>query len=413
MRFSIYTLGCKVNQSESDIIEANLKKAGWDVTDLSGNPDYSIINTCSVTAKSDYQSRQLIRRALRAGSQVIVTGCYSQLHPEEILSIDKSIKIVENRDKLQIVSILLKNKNILITNISNKRSRPYLKVQDGCNFLCSYCIVPFARGRSKSVFIPEVIKRAEEIEDAGYNEIVITGIHLGSYGNDLCPKTNLSKLLKILLKHTKIPRIRLSSLEISDIDSELIEVIQEERICKHLHLPLQSGDDTILKLMNRRYYTRDYIKTIENINKRIQDISIGTDIIVGFPGEGRKEFLNTKRLVESIPITYMHIFPFSKRPNTLASKLPGQISSSIKKGRVSELKALNKEKKTAYMKSQIGKEIDIIVEENRIKKIAIGTSGNYLKVKIVSNEYPLGSLIKVRVSEIEEELLVGVPIKGL
>lgn len=413
MRFSISTLGCRVNQSESDLIEANLKSAGWSVTYLSEKPDYSIINTCTVTAKSDYQSRQLIRRALRAGSKVIVTGCYSQLNHKEIMAIDKNILIVDSKNKLEILNILLKNKEIFKTNIANNRARPYIKIQDGCNFSCSYCIVPFARGRSKSISFSEVINLVKEIEDSGYNEIVITGINLGSYGKDLHPNTNLSKLLKCILMNTKIKRIRLSSLEISEIDDELIEVIGEDRICKHLHIPLQSGDDYILKLMNRRYSTRDYIMTIENIVKKFPDIAIGTDIIVGFPGEGKKEFLNTKKLVESIPITYIHIFTFSSRPNTLASKMPEQNSSLIKKQRADELKVLSNEKKTAYMKSQIGKDLDIIIEEKDINKTTLGTSSKYLKVKTILNKYPSGSLVRVRISGIENDVLIGDPIKRL
>lgn len=413
MRFSISTLGCRVNQSESDLIEANLKSAGWSVTYLSEKPDYSIINTCTVTAKSDYQSRQLIRRALRGGSKVIVTGCYSQLNHKEIIAIDKNILIVDSKNKLEILNILLKNKEIFKTNIASNRARPYIKIQDGCNFSCSYCIVPFARGRSKSISFSEVIKLVEEIEDSGYNEIVITGINLGSYGKDLHPNTNLSKLLKCILMNKKIKRIRLSSLEISEIDDELIEVIGEDRICKHLHIPLQSGDDYILKLMNRRYSTRDYIMTIEKIVKKFPDIAIGTDIIVGFPGEGKKEFLNTKKLVESIPITYIHIFTFSSRQNTLASKMPEQNSSLIKKQRADELKVLNNEKKTAYMKSQIGKYLDIIIEEKDINKTTLGTSSNYLKVKTILNKYPSGSLVRVRISGIENDVLIGDPIKRL
>jgi threonylcarbamoyladenosine tRNA methylthiotransferase MtaB len=413
LKFSIHTLGCKVNHSESDLIEANLKRAGWSVSELSEHPDYSIINTCTVTAKSDYQSRQLIRRALKTASKVIVTGCYSQVRPEEIMAIDENVEIVDSKNKLKIVSILLKNNEISITNISNSRSRPYLKVQDGCNFSCSYCIVPAARGRSRSIDIYKAIKFAKEIEASGYKEIVITGIHLGTYGYDLNPKTNLSKLLKSLLKNTKIPRFRLSSLEISEIDSELIELLKEERICKHLHLPLQSGDDSILKRMNRIYSVKDYMTVIEFIIKNIPDISIGTDIIVGFPGEGEREFKNTKDLIEAIPFSYLHIFPFSKRPNTLAAKMTEQIIFSLKKKRVNELKNLSYKKKIAYMRSQIGKILDIIVEKKDINKTAIGTSGNYLKVKTILNEYPPGSLIRVSISGIEKDHLVGNPLEKL
>jgi threonylcarbamoyladenosine tRNA methylthiotransferase MtaB len=449
MKVSILTLGCRVNQSESDIIEANLKRAGWYITDLSGHPDYCIINTCTVTAKSDYQSRQLIRRAVRTGAKAIVTGCYSQLRPEEIVNIKGVVGIVDNKDKSKIINILSNTHNdsstqrgikmslrvptcraeailrdeipryarndTLVSNnndrigtfISYNRSRPYLKVQDGCNFSCSYCAVPMARGRSRSIAVHEALKRAEEIESADYNEIVITGIHLGSYGYDLTPKTKLSELLKNLLKNTKIPRIRISSIVINNVDYELIELIQDKRICKHLHLPLQSGDDSILRRMKRTYSLRHYMSTLDTIMKKLPDIAIGTDIIVGFPGEGNHEFSNTKELLKFIPISYMHIFPFSPRPNTLASQMVNQNTSSVKKNRLNELKALNAMKKTAYMTSNIGKTLDIIIEEKGGDNTSIGTSGNYLKVKIPSNKYTKGALVRVRITGIEKNILIG------
>jgi threonylcarbamoyladenosine tRNA methylthiotransferase MtaB len=407
MKVSILTLGCRVNQSESDIIEANLKRAGCSITDLSGHPDYCIINTCTVTAKSDYQSRQLIRRAVRTGAKVIVTGCYSQLRSEEIINIKGVTEIADIKDKFRIVSSLLNDNELIDKFVPCNRSRPYLKVQDGCNFACSYCVVPMARGRSRSIGIPEALKRAEEIESTGYNEIVITGIHLGSYGYDLSPKTKLSELLKTLLKNTKIPRIRLSSIGINNVDYELIELLQEERICKHLHLPLQSGDDSILRLMKRTYSLRHYMSTLETIVKKLPDIAIGTDIIVGFPGEGDHEFRNTKELLKSIPVSYMHIFPFSPRPNTLASQMANQNSSSVKKNKLNELKALNADKKTAYMTSNIGKTLDIIIEDKGGGNTSIGTSGNYLKVKIPSNKYQKGALVRVRIAGIEENILIG------
>ena len=407
MKVSVLTLGCRVNQSESDIIEANLKRAGWSITNLSGHPDYCIINTCTVTAKSDYQSRQLIRRAIRTGAKVIVTGCYSQLRPEEIINIKGVTEIADIKDKFRIVSSLLNDNERIDKFVSCNRSRPYLKVQDGCNFACSYCVVPIARGRSRSLSVQEALKRAEEIEAAGYNEIVITGIHLGSYGYDLLPKTKLSELLKTLLKNTKIPRIRLSSIEINNVDYELIELLQDKRICKHLHLPLQSGDDSILRLMKRMYSLKYYLSTLETIMKNLPDIAIGTDIIVGFPGEGDHEFRNTKELLKSMPISYMHIFPFSSRPNTLASQMANQNTSSVKKNRLNELKALNADKKTAYIKSNIGKTLDIIIEEKGGDKTSIGTSGNYLKVKIASNNYPKGALVRVRITGIEKNMLIG------
>ena len=406
MKVSVLTLGCRVNQSESDIIEGNLKRLGWTITDLSEHPDYCIINTCTVTAKSDYQSRQLIRRAVRAGAKAVVTGCYSQLRPEDIISIRGVFRIVDNRNKFNIIN-MLSNKKESITFSFGSRSRPYLKIQDGCNCTCTYCTVPMARGRSRSLEVSEVIKQAGEIETSGYNEVVLTGIHLGSYGHDLKPKTKLSELLKSLLKKTKIRRIRLSSIGIKNVDNELIDLLQEDRICRHVHLPLQSGDDTILRLMNRLYSSKDYVSTLEKILKRAPGIAIGTDVIVGFPGEGDKEFKNTKGLLDSIPIAYMHIFPYSPRPNTLAYRMANQNTSAQKKDKLNELKVLNAKKKMAYMLSQTNKTLDVIIEEQGKDNTYVGTSSNYLKVRLPSNGCLRGDIVRVRVSRIEENLPTG------
>ncbi|MEW6418351.1 MAG: tRNA (N(6)-L-threonylcarbamoyladenosine(37)-C(2))-methylthiotransferase MtaB [Nitrospirota bacterium] len=413
MKISVLTLGCRVNQSESTIIEGSLKKfGGCSIVGLSEHPDYCIINTCTVTAKSDYQSRQLIRRAVRSGAKVIATGCYSQLRPDEIRRIGGVVDIVDNNKKFNIIK-KLSNKTASITFSYSNKSRPYLKVQDGCNLACTYCTVPMARGRSRSLEISEALKQAEEIEANGYNEIVLTGIHLGSYGHDLKPKVNLSDLLKTLLKKTNIPRIRLSSIEIRKVDDELIELLQEKRICDHIHLPLQSGDNTILRLMNRMYTSEEYLSTIESITKRVPDIAIGTDVIVGFPCEGDKEFLNTKRLLDSLPIAYMHIFPFSPRPKTLASKMCTQNAPSIKRERLNELKSLNLKKKMAYMSSQINKILDVIIEEQCTDNFSIGTSSNYLKVKVSTNGHTKGDCVCVRVSGIEGDMVKADPIEKL
>lgn len=412
MKVSVLTLGCKVNQSESSIIEGNLKKLGYSIVSLSEHPDYTVVNTCAVTSKSDYQSRQLIRRAVRSSTRVIVTGCYSQLRPNDIRNIGGIFSIVENNKKMSIINML--TDNILSTTYSySSRTRPYLKVQEGCNFACTYCIVPLARGKSVSLDVSEVIRQANEFEASGYNEIVLTGIHLGSYGYDLRPRTRLSALLKTLLKKTKIHRIRLSSIEINEVDDELIGILKEQRICKHIHLPLQSGDDAVLRLMNRRYTSDVYVSTVENIIKNVPDIAIGTDVIVGFPGEGDKEFLNTKELLSSMPIAYMHIFPFSSRPNTLASKMSMQNTPSVKRERFNELNALNIKQKRAFILSQKNKTLDIIIEEHCPENISSGTSNNYLKVKIPSRMYPKGTLVYVRVSGIEGNILEGEPIEKL
>lgn len=409
MKISILTLGCKVNQTESAMIEGNLRKHGISIVSLYEHPDYCVVNTCTVTAKSDYKSRQLIRRAFKAGAKVLVTGCYSELKPDEVRKMVGVHEIVKNSDKLQIIKMLTNNtKSYSLCYFG--RSRPYIKVQDGCNNACTYCIVQKARGRSRSVEVSEVVRQAVEFESEGYNEIVLTGIHLGVYGIDLIPKKNLSNLIRTLLDKTKIPRIRLSSLDVNEIDDEIIELLQEIRLCKHVHIPVQSGDNNILKRMHRKYTTDDYKTVINKIKTKITDISIGTDVIVGFPGEGEKEFKNTKTFLDSLPLTYMHIFPFSSRPNTVASQIPMHVSSSVKKERVNELKVLHTKKKQAYLNSQIHKILDIIIEEQGNETYSVGTSSNYLKVKVYENWYPKKSLIYLRISEREGDMLRGIDI---
>ena len=412
MKVSVLTLGCRVNQSESDVIEGNLRKLGWSSVGLDESPDCCIVNTCSVTAKSDYQSRQLIRRAVRSGGKVIVTGCYSQLNRDEVKNTQGVFEVVSNIEKYNIINMLSNNVKSNTFCLVN-RSRPYLKIQDGCNYACSYCTVPLARGRSRSVPASEVIRKAMEIDAAGYHEVVITGINLGSYGYDLKPQLKLSELLKMILKKTKIKRIRLSSIEIKYIDNELIELFQDERICRHIHLPLQSGDEKILRLMNRMYSVSDYVGAMEKILKSAPDIAIGTDIIAGFPGEGDAEFNNTSQLLDNLPITYIHTFPFSPRPNTLAAKMPNQNSFAVKKKRSNALKALSDGKRMEYMASQVHKILDIIIEAQGSDNTSSGTSSNYLKVKMPPNGYPKGTFVRVRIANIEGNYLNGELVEHL
>jgi threonylcarbamoyladenosine tRNA methylthiotransferase MtaB len=412
MKISVLTLGCKVNQSESYSLESNLINRGCSLVPLHEEPYYSVINTCTVTSKSDYQSRQLIRRSLRSGAKVIVTGCYAQTRPHEIRNIDDTIRIVNNKNKSNIIKLITNNESCN-TSHYHKRSRAYLKVQDGCNFSCSYCVVPQARGKSHSLKLSEVIHKAREFEKADYKEIVLTGIHLGLYGHDLRPKMKLSELLKILLNKTKIPRFRLSSLEINEITEDIIELLQDRRICSHLHIPLQSGDDYVLKRMNRNYNVNKIASKIEKIVKKVTDISIGTDVIVGFPGEGDEEFLNTKNIIKSLPFSYIHIFPFSKRPNTIASSMKEQNTKNIKHERYTQLNALNIKKKAEYMSGYINKTLDIIIEEKGEGDTLVGTSGNYLKVSIPSLKYNKGTLIRVRVVRINDNRLIAYPLLTL
>jgi len=406
MKVAILTLGCKVNQAESAFIARRLSNRGVAVVELSEQPDYCVVNTCTVTAKSDYQSRQLIRRAVRTGAKVIVTGCYSQVSPEEVRRIEGVFYILPNVNKYNSINIIgdVTSSNTLMLS---GRSRSYVKVQDGCNNACSYCIVPKARGTSRSADIASILKEISELESEGYQEIVLTGIHLGAFGHDLQPQSGLAVLLRSILDRTGIPRIRLSSLEVNEVTPELIELLREPRICRHVHIPLQSGDDSILRLMRRKYKVADYVCVIERIVSKVPGIAVGTDIVVGFPGEGDLEFSHTTQTVESLPLAYIHIFPFSARPGTVAAGMSRQNAIPVKKGRYAVLNAMNVRKKQEYLSSQLGKIIDIVIEERCSDGTLRGTSSNYLKVKTTSDGHRKGSLIYVGVSGMQGGVLTG------
>lgn len=406
MKVAILTLGCRVNQSESFVIEATLKGNGVSVVDLKDKPDYCIVNTCTVTTKSDYNSRQLIRRAARTGAKVIVTGCYSQLKPDVIKKLPGVEKIFDIKSKYDIISLLTES-NPELDFGSSSHSRPYLKVQDGCNYHCSYCSVPLARGRSKSITIDEVIRRAHQVIERGFHEIVLTGIHLGTYGQDLNNPLTLTSLIKTLLDETQIHRIRLSSIDVNEIDDELIELMQDRRLCSHLHLPLQSGSNKILGAMRRRYSAEGFEQSVLKISRTRDNISIGTDIIVGFPGEGRNEFDESFDLVTRLPISYMHIFPFSPRPGTAAFHLKNIPASATIKQRFALMKELDSRKRKNYLKQQIGRDLEVILEENVSDFTMRGTSSNYLKILVSPVSKDKGSVVYVRPAGILEDGLTG------
>lgn len=406
MKFSILTLGCKVNQSESDIIEGTLLQHGHSMVKLSENPDYALVNTCSVTAKSDYQSRQLIRRALRSNAKVIVTGCYAQLCPEDIKRIGRDIRIVSNTDKYNIINILDSNISEYCLSYS-PRSRPYIKIQDGCSHSCSFCIIPLARGKSHSRDVQSIVNQARVLEEQGYREIVLTGIHIGSYGRDLKHKVLFSHLIEVLLLKTSKIRFRISSLGPHEIDSNLQVLLKEKRICRHLHIPLQSGDDSILKRMNRPYDTSLYLNKVWEILREIPDIAIGTDVIVGFPGESEESFHKMKEFIEIIPFAYLHIFPYSSRRGAKSSEMPDQIGFDSKRRRYELLCDINNRKKRAFMDSQLNKVLDIIIEDKIGDGGVIGTSSNYLKIMVDAKAYEEKTLVSVRVAERDGDTLRG------
>jgi threonylcarbamoyladenosine tRNA methylthiotransferase MtaB len=406
VKVAVLTLGCRVNQSESSAVEGTLRQHGISVVSLDERPDYCVINTCTVTGKSDANSRQLIRKASRTGAKVIVTGCYSELKRDDVVAMDGVSHVITARDKDKIVGIIIGQETGMHYHIHD-RARPYLKVQDGCNFSCSYCAVPLARGRSRSLPPETAVERVKSIQSQGYQEVVLTGIHLGSYGKDLSDKYSLARLLKKILSQTEIPRVRLSSLEINELDDELLELLADARVCRHLHLPLQSGSDVILRKMNRTYTAETYRKKMLAIAKRFGDIAIGSDIIVGFPGEDQKAYLDTRDMIQEMPFAYLHIFPYSPRPGTTASTMLPAIPINRILERARSLKQLASAKKEEYALKHLNKTLDVIIEERDGDDHMTGTASNYLKIRVPAITLKRGSMVVVRSAGID-----GTGLKG-
>jgi threonylcarbamoyladenosine tRNA methylthiotransferase MtaB len=424
MKIAIQTLGCKVNQSESASMEGVLRENNYEIVGPSGSPDICIINTCTVTGKSDQESRRLIRKAVRSGAKVIATGCYAQLRHEELSHIKGLHLVIGNAGKGEILKYLGKTASENGTAVSvepsdkpltsqpyfSSRSRAFLKIQDGCNFSCSYCTVPDARGKSRSLSKEEVMSGMSKLAADGYREVVLTGIHIGSYGTDLNPAISLIKLVKEITLAFPNVRIRLSSLEPREFDFGYLQLMKSGNVCRHLHIPLQSGSDKVLKAMNRGYSTSFYKQLINRIITSYPDISIGTDIVVGFPGESDNDFDDTVKFVESLPLSYLHVFPYSKRPGTKAALLEDQITDKVKKSRARRLIDISNLKKYNYNIGNLGRELNVIVE-NKLGTDSIysSISSNYLRILIASRSLEQGQIIKVRVKSVTDEGLIAVP----
>jgi len=401
--FTIETLGCKVNQYESEAIAWHLRTNGF--TSKNSHAAYAIINTCTVTQKAGMQSRQLIRQTIRKNPDafIIVTGCHAQISPNDIQAIEGVHWIVGHAFKHDLpqrifnhqfsqkpdcpeidISDILHHRtynHIPFDSLQN-RSRPMLKIQDGCNAFCSYCIVPYARGPSRSLPERNVVDMVKRFRDNGYQEIILTGIHLGMYGHDFQPPIQLSHLLNTILQIPECPRIRLSSIEPLEITEALIQIIQNSpKMCHHLHIPLQSGDDQTLKLMNR-HYTRDFFKDlIYSIREGIPDIAIGIDVLTGFPGETHQAFENTLHLLDSLPASYFHVFPFSLREGTQIAKNKWPLDVQTIKTRAKIIRELGKQKRKDFFDSSKGQKQWVIVESSD-GTYSRGFTGNYIPVKI-------------------------------
>ena len=402
---SVATLGCKVNQFESEALIDALERKGYALIPLEEGADITIINTCTVTHRADFQSRQIVRRAFRSNpnSLIIVTGCYPQVEPDAFIKMKEVRYLLGNGEKNQIPDLLpLMQKGefprVQVGDIQketlfsetpfhsfHRHTRAFLKIQDGCNAYCSYCIVPHARGRSRSLHPERVVENLKIFKKKGFKEVVLTGIHLGAYGLDLNPPFPLEKLIKQLEGEETPHRIRLSSIEPGDFSPELIFTLsQSNKICPHLHIPIQSGDDEILKKMNRGYNHSFLSDLIQELHLRIQKLSIGADVIVGFPGETEEKFQHTYGLVESLPFSYLHVFPFSRRKGTPASQFPKGVDEEAIKKRAESMRELGKQKRQAFYRQFLNQELSVLVEDRKEKETGRwkGLSRNYIPVLI-------------------------------
>jgi threonylcarbamoyladenosine tRNA methylthiotransferase MtaB len=383
MKFSVINLGCRSNYFDGELLAQKLTEKGY--TRVQEQADIYIINTCTVTSEADRSSRQFIYRAKRENPKAIVvaTGCYAQTNPQALARLKEVDLVVGNSHKDQLVEILEdylqgRGERVFVDNIFKdsqvknfdlvvffERVRPFIKVQEGCNNFCTFCVIPYARGKLRSVPMEKVLEQVKSLAERGFKEIVLTGTQLTQYGWDL--NTSLYQLLLELLRIKDIELFRLSSLYPSEIDQKLLDLItQEERIAPHFHLSLQSGSNRILKLMERDYTVEDYIKLVETIVQRRPISAIGTDIIVGFPTETEEDFEETYKLVQNLPFAYLHVFSYSDRPHTKASKMFPKVEERFKKERVRLLKALDQKKREDFKASMKGKTLRaIILEEGR------------------------------------------------
>lgn len=423
MKVAFHTLGCKVNTYESQAMLDLFKEAGYQEGSFKEEADVYIINTCTVTNTGDSKSRQMIRKAIRRNPEAVVcvVGCYSQVAPEEIEAIDGVAIILGTQYRDQIVSLVeeywqTKKPIIKVDSVKNlrkfedlnidhfKNTRAFLKIQDGCNNFCTYCIIPYARGRVRSRSSQSVLKQAQKLVNQGYCEIVLTGIHTAGYGQDL-ENYSFYDLLVDMVKIEGLKRLRISSIEISQITDEIIDLISSNNIIvNHLHVPLQAGCDATLKRMNRKYNTQEYLEKINKIRTLVPGIAFSTDVIVGFPGESEEEFENTYNFIKKVNFMQLHVFPYSRRKGTPAATMEDQVLENIKHDRVNRLINLSNNLNKAFALKQINNTIPVLFEKE-VDGYYVGHGDDYLLVKAKSDEYLLGKIRNVVIDSYDEGLI--------
>ena len=426
---SIVTLGCKVNQYDTAVILNQLPKSRYKRVPFSDKADVYVIDTCTVTHKADAEARNYINRAKRANPDglVVVTGCYAQVSPEDLKNVKGVDYVIGNSHKFSSLLKIIREgerqeePQVYISDIFKEkkkgfespdieifpgRTRAFLKVQDGCNYACTFCIIPRARGRSRSLEIKEILNRMEKLSASGYKEIVLTGVHIASYGREI--GTSFFELLRAIEKEKIVNRVRLTSLDPADTEIELIDFIADsETICPQFHVALQSGDRDVLKRMRRRYDPEKFLDLTDMIRKRIPYAAIGSDIMVGFPGETEVEFMNTYNIAKDSALTYFHVFPYSKRKMTPAAVMTNQVPPDIIKDRSKKLRELGSEKKTAFFKEFIGKSFPVLIEKG-----SKGTTTNYIPIRFNTDNFNIGDEVLVRIVDVQNEDAIGITDKN-
>ena len=433
-KIAFMTLGCKVNQADTASMQELFRQAGYIVCDFTEEADVYVVNTCVVTNTGQQKSRQMIRRAIRKenDSLIVVTGCYPQTAAEEVKAIDGVDLIIGTQDRAKIVTLveaaLEKKQNQIDDEVrpweqgvqfeemsggnEADKTRAYLKIQEGCNQYCSYCIIPYARGPIRSRSLQSIKEEVQRLTEAGYKEIVLIGIHLGCYGKEMKDETTLFDAVKAALSVPDLQRLRLGSLESVEVEPRLLDLMAEDkRLCPHLHLPLQSGCDNVLKDMHRPYDTKRFATLLEQIRKKVPGIAVTTDVIVGFPGETEEEFATTCDFVKQCGFAKMHIFPYSKRKGTPAAARQDQIPEPVKKQRAEKLAELDREMQQAYFADNIGKRHTVLVEQvvsettagssadNSETPLVEGLTENYIRVELPSNADLCGKVMDVKITE--------------
>jgi len=466
--FHLLNFGCRASQADGAALKRQLLEAGLEEVASAAESQVAVLNTCTVTATADAEVRQVIRRIRRANPhcRILVTGCYAQRAPQEIARLPGVAWVVGNSHRHVIAGLLTARQEsgvrsqeseeqgqepgaqieegvptsallhpaadhtgpgesgvtaeglpqLLVGEIGedfhfapafpDDCTRPTLKIQDGCNARCAFCVIPRVRGRSRSLAPEKVIEQIHDLARSGYQEIVLSGINLGSYGKDLDRRLSLRGLLGRILAETSIARVRLSSIEVMDVSPELIRLVaREPRLAEHFHIPLQSGCDRILRLMNRRYWAAQYADCLRAIHEQIPHCGIGADVMVGFPGETAEDHRASLRFIASLPFTYLHVFPYSARPGTPAAARPGQLNGRVIRERGQEIRRLIAEKRQAFLAAQINRSLSVLTLADTLAEARLALSSNYLKVALPFSGLPANVLLPVRVGRVEKEIL--------